>query len=66
MAQAEDLVCVPDVSGLSVVQAASLLRQRGLETEISGDGYAVRQNPAANDFAAPGTVVTVTFELPNP
>ena len=66
MTATEDLVCVPDVSGLSVVQAAALLRQRGLEMEIDGDGYAVRQSPRASDYTAPGSVVTVTFELPNP
>lgn len=64
--ETETLVCVPDVKGLSIAQAASLLRQRGLETEIEGSGFAVRQQPAAGEFAAPDTVVKVTFEMPNP
>ena len=61
-----DLVCVPDASGQSIAQAASLMRQRGLEMEIEGTGFAVRQEPAAGEFAPPETVVKVTFEMPSP
>ena len=62
----ETLVCVPDVSGKSIASAASLLRQRGLEMEIDGSGFAVSQEPAAGSFLAPDSVVLVHFELPNP
>ncbi len=62
----EELVCVPEVLGYSLAQAASLLRQRGLEMQIEGSGFAVRQEPAAGEYAAIGTVVKVQFETPNP
>ena len=61
-----ELVCVPDVQGKSLAQAASLLRQRGLEMQIDGNGFAVRQEPAAKEYVALGTVVKVKFEMPNP
>ena len=63
--ETETLVCVPDVSGKSIASAASLLRQRGLEMEIDGSGFAVSQEPAAGSFLAPDSVVLVHFELPN-
>ena len=65
-AQAQTLVCVPDVSGMSLAEAAAMLRQRGLEMEINGSGFAVEQAPAAGDFVSPETVVKVTFVFPNP
>jgi len=64
--QAQTLVCVPDVKGLSLAEAASMLRQRGLEMEINGSGFAVEQIPSAGDFVQPDTVVNVTFVFPNP
>ncbi len=62
----ETIVCVPDVLGESLAQAATKLRQGGLEMEIDGTGYAVRQEPAAGEYAAQGSVVKVKFEMPNP
>lgn len=62
----EELVCVPDVKGQSLAQAATLLRQRGLDMMIDGAGFAVRQEPAAGEYAAQGSVVKVTFEWLNP
>ena len=61
-----ELVCVPDVLGQSLAQAATLLRQRGLEMQIDGSGFAVRQEPAAGEYAAQGSIVKVTFDLPSP
>ena len=63
---AEELVCVPDVSGQSIAQAATLLRQRGLEMEISGTGFATRQEPAQGSFVPLETVIRVQFEMPSP
>ena len=62
----EELVCVPDVKGQSLAQTATLLRQRGLDMMIDGAGFAVRQEPAAGEYAAQGSVVKVTFEWLNP
>ena len=61
---AAELVLVPDVKGMSVVEASRQLRARGLEMVPSGSGLAIRQSPAAGSFAAPGSAVTVTFENP--
>ena len=59
-----DMICVPDVRGLSIVEASRALRARGLEMQLQGSGLAVRQSPAAGQYAALGDAVTVTFELP--
>ena len=64
--ETEELVCVPDVAGLSIARAASLLRQRGLDMTIEGTGFAVRQEPAAGQYVEQGGVVKVAFEMPNP
>ena len=63
-AQPMDMICVPDVRGLSIVEASRALRARGLEMQLQGSGLAVRQSPAAGQYAALGDAVTVTFELP--
>ena len=62
--RAVDLVSVPDVSGLSMVEAGRQLRARGFEMEIKGSGLAVSQQPGAGQYAALGTIVQVTFQLP--
>ena len=62
--QTMELVSVPDVKGLSMVEAGRALRARGFEMEVSGSGLAVRQTPGAGSFAVPGDTVRVTFELP--
>ena len=64
--QTEELVCVPDVEGLSIARAASMLRQRGLDMTIEGTGFAIRQEPAAGQYVEQGGVVQVVFEMPNP
>ncbi len=64
--QTEELVCVPDVEGLSIARAASMLRQRGLDMTIEGTGFAIRQEPAAGQYVEQGGVVRVVFEMPNP
>ena len=58
----EDLVCVPELTGLSDVDCARLLRQRGLVLSMVGTGVCVRQVPAAGEYVEPGTSVLVTFE----
>lgn len=58
------MVCVPDVNGMSVVEANRLLRARGLEMELIGSGIAVKQVPAAGAYVTPGSRVKVTFAVP--
>jgi len=57
----EDLVCVPDLNGLSDVDCARLLRQRGLIISMAGTGLCVRQVPAAGEYVPPGTSIHVTL-----
>ena len=57
-------VRVPDVTGLSVVEANKLLRSYGLEMQIEGGGVAVSQSPAAEEEVYPTAVVRVTFQSP--
>ena len=58
------MVCVPDVRGMSVVEASRLLRARGLAMELEGSGVAVRQSPVGGMFAEQGSGVKVTFAMP--
>lgn len=58
------LVQVPDLIGQSDMDCARLLRQRGLEIELSGTGVCVRQTPAAGSYAAPGSCIQVQLEMP--
>lgn len=62
--QAIDVVSVPDVRGMSMVEAGRMLRARGFDMEVTGSGLAVRQEPGAGSFAALGDRVKVTFALP--
>ncbi len=57
----EDLVCVPDLTGMSDVDCARLLRQRGLMLSMAGTGLCVRQVPAAGEYVPPGTSIHVTL-----
>ena len=55
-------VIIPDVSGLSVLEANRLLRSYGLKMQIEGSGLAVRQEPAAGEAVYPTASVAVCFE----
>ena len=59
-----DMIRVPDVTGLPIVEASRVLRSRGLLLQIEGSGLAVKQSPAAGAYAAEGDTVQVTFDLP--
>ena len=58
---AEELVCVPDLTGMSDVDCARLLRQRGLIISMAGSGLCNGQSPAAGEYVQPGTTIHVTF-----
>ncbi len=57
-------MAVPDVTGLSVLEANRLLRSYGLKMQIEGGGLAVSQDPAAGEQVFPTASVTVRFEPP--
>ena len=64
---ATEYIEVPDVTGLSMIQANRLLRSQGLEMKISGSGLAVSQEPAAGtkipkDDESRSHTVRVVFE----
>ena len=55
---------VPDVTGLSVLEANRLLRSYGLKMQIEGGGLAVSQEPSAGEEVFPTTQVQVCFKAP--
>ena len=57
-------VTIPDVTGLSVLEANRMLRSYGLKLKIQGSGLAVSQSPAAGEEAWPTASVAVIFEPP--
>ncbi len=63
-AEVAELVCVPNVKGLPIVEAARLLRQRELEMLIQGSGIAVGQAPMAGEYVERGASITVSFQMP--
>jgi len=56
------LVSVPDLGGLTLKDAATVLAQLGLVMEADGTGKVVEQNPAPGSSVPSGTVVTVRCE----
>ncbi len=59
-----EYVNVPDVTGLSVVEANRLIRSYGLEMTISGSGIAISQTPTAGEAVMPTTNIEVLFAPP--
>ena len=60
----QEMAAVPDVRGMSVVEASRALRARGFTMELSGSGIAVRQRPGPGEYAVRDTSVLVTFDMP--
>ncbi len=58
---AEELVCVPDLTGMSDVECARLLRRRGLLISMTGSGLCRTHTPAAGEYIQPGTTVHVVL-----
>ena len=63
-AEENDRVRVPDVTGLSVLEANRLLGSYGLRMQVEGGGIAIAQSPAAEEEVYPTAVITVTFAEP--
>ena len=57
-------VRVPDLVGMTVLEANKLLRSYGLELRVEGSGLATGQDPAPETEVNPSTVVTARFEPP--
>ena len=57
----EELVCVPDLQGMSDVECARLLRRRGLLISMAGTGLCKTQSPAAGEYVQPGDTVHVVL-----
>lgn len=55
-------VTVPDLSGMGVSQAASLLKSKNLNISYSGSGVVTTQDYAANEQVPEGTVINVTLK----
>ncbi len=59
----EDKVVVPDLKGLTLMEAAQLLDQYQLELSIQGEGVAKHQSPEAGSIVDKGSLVLVEFSL---
>lgn len=52
---------VPDLTGRTIKEATDIIHAIGLNIEIEGSGYAVKQNPPAEAEVGLGTTVKVEF-----
>lgn len=59
----ENMAQVPDVSGMTAIEARDALEAAGFEIDIRSSGRAVRQTPAGGEYARKGSLVTVYFTL---
>jgi beta-lactam-binding protein with PASTA domain len=59
----EGMAVVPDVSGMTMIEARDTLAAAGFEIDIRSSGKAVRQTPAAGEYGEQGSQVTVYFKL---
>jgi len=57
-------VTVPDLTGLSILEANRLLTAYNLAMKAEGSGVAVSQSPAAGVIVTPTTLVRVKFQAP--
>lgn len=57
------MVAVPDLSGMSVQSANEALAKAGLKMKVDGGGVCTKQSIAAGKKVKKGTVVTVTFKF---
>lgn len=59
-------VRVPDLTGKTLREAASVLAGLGLRLQSEGTGLAAGQDPAPGGMALAGSTIRVTFQTPNP
>ena len=60
---ADERMVVPDVTGLSIMEANRLIKSYGLTMKIDGSGIAVNQSPTAGETVTPTSTVTVHFAV---
>lgn len=60
----EGMVVVPDLDGMSIMEAGAILEVHNLKLKIEGKGIAVYQSPLAGDIVPEGTSVMVEFREP--
>lgn len=61
----EGMVVVPDLKGLTIMQAGQKLEDCKLQLGIQGEGVAVYQSPAPDTLVPEGTKIMVEFKKPN-
>ena len=59
--ETDGMVVVPDVIGLSIMDAAQRLEDNHLEMSIEGQGNATYQYPEEGEIVPEGTAVQVEF-----
>jgi stage V sporulation protein D (sporulation-specific penicillin-binding protein) len=63
--ETDGMVVVPDVSGMSIMDAGQLLEDNRLEMSIEGQGNATYQSPQEGEIVPEGTTVQVEFSAPD-
>ena len=53
---------VPDLSGKTLYQATSDLKNANLNINVEGSGYVISQDPPKGSIVDAGTVIKVTFK----
>ncbi len=61
--ESANIALVPDVSGMTVIEARDALLEAGFEIDVRSSGRAVRQTPGGGEYAEKGSTVTVYFTL---
>ncbi|MDP2891995.1 MAG: stage V sporulation protein D [Bacillota bacterium] len=64
VADTEGMVEVPDLKGLSILEANAVLASHGLKLKVNGSGIAVHQKQTAGSMAPEDSVIEVDFEPP--
>ena len=57
----KDPVTIPDLKGRTVKESTDIINAIGLNIEIIGSGYAIKQNPPPDVEVSLGTTIKVEF-----
>ncbi len=64
-AASDAFIPVPDITGMSIMQANSILAAYGLKMNASGSGLAVSQSPGIGEYVYPQAEICVEFIQPD-